>query len=123
MRSVAEWVGKSDDTAIPPRVKIRVFDATGGRCNECLRLITPGMGWQCDHIVALVNGGQNRETNLQPLCTLCHLHKTGRDVEVKAHTHAVRTKHLGLRKAKGRPMPGTKASGLRKRMDGRVERR
>ena len=32
-RSVPEWVGKSDDTRVPPRVRIRVYDAYDGVCH------------------------------------------------------------------------------------------
>jgi len=39
-----------------------------------------------------------------------------------AKADRVLKKNFGL-KPKGRPMPGSKASGLRKRMDGTVERR
>jgi 5-methylcytosine-specific restriction endonuclease McrA len=81
------------------------------------------MKWHCDHKVALVNEGENRESNLQVLCALCHLHKTAEDVAEKSRVVRKRLKHLGIRKAKGRPLPGTKASGLRKRINGRVEKR
>ena len=122
-RSVPEWRGKTDDTPVPPRVRLRVLDRAAHRCDKCLRLIIAGMKWHCDHKVALVNEGENRESNLQVLCALCHLHKTAEDVAEKSRVVRKRLKHLGIRKAKGRPLPGTKASGLRKRINGRVEKR
>jgi 5-methylcytosine-specific restriction endonuclease McrA len=79
------------------------------------------MAWQCDHIVAVVNGGENRERNLQTLCGPCHGFKTKADVSEKAKVYAVKAKHLGVKKS-SRPMPGSKASGIRKRMSGAVER-
>jgi 5-methylcytosine-specific restriction endonuclease McrA len=33
-----------------------------------------------DHIVALVNGGQDTEANLQSLCAECHRIKTAKDM-------------------------------------------
>ena len=126
MRKLPEWIGKTDDTPIPARVKLRVFERCAGRCqgDTCGgRKITPPMKWECDHVVAIANGGANAEFNLQVLCVICHLSKTQRDVDEKSRVVRKRLKHLGLRKAKGRPMPGTKASGIRKRMDGTVERR
>lgn len=121
-RSVPEWIGKTPDTAPPPRVKLRVFERQIGRCALCLRIMHPKMKQIYDHMLALINGGENRERNLQMICEICNLHKTGGDVAIKSKTYAIRSKHVGIkRKPKGRPMPGTKASGIRKRMNGTVE--
>ena len=121
MRSVQEWIGKSDDEAVPPRVRIRVFERYKGKCAKCDQRIL--VNWTCDHIHALINGGENRENNLQPLCRRCEPAKTADDVAEKSKVYRKKLSHLGLKKPKGRPMAGTKRSGLRKRMDGTVERR
>lgn len=121
-RSVPEWIAKSDDEAIPPRVKLRIFERDGGRCHISGRLIRAGEAWDADHVIALCNGGEHREGNLAPALTAPHRAKTAEDIAEKAAVYRVRAKHLGLR-PKGRPMPGSKLSGLRKRMDGTVERR
>jgi 5-methylcytosine-specific restriction endonuclease McrA len=121
-RSVEEWVGKTDDAMPPPRVRMRALDANDFRCHCCGRVIRPGEYWQLDHVVALINGGQNRESNLRPICRDCCYAKTALDVAKKAKVARVRQKHYGLKKPK-RPMPGSRASGFRKRMDGTVERR
>ena len=97
-RSTPEWIGKTPDTHIPDRVKLRVFDRAQGRCQHCTRKIPAGDPWDCDHIIALVNGGMNRESNLQCLCGWCHPQKTARDVAQKAETARKRKKHLGLNK-------------------------
>ena len=96
-RSVAEWVGKASE-AVPPRVRVRVFEAAGGRCAVCSRKITASDTWQADHIVALINGGENRERNLQCLCGWCHKAKTRADVAEKSVIARSRAKHLGIRK-------------------------
>ncbi len=122
-RSTDLWVGRTDDSAIPPRVRLRVFERHAGRCADCGRVLRPGH-WQCDHIVSLINDGKHEEGNLQPLCTSpCHQAKTKQDVAVKSKTARVRQKTAGIRRSTVRPMPGSKASGIRKRMDGTVERR
>jgi 5-methylcytosine-specific restriction enzyme A len=99
-RSVPEWIGKTDDAKIPDRVKLRVFDAYGGRCAGCDRKLYPGDRWEADHIKALINGGQHRENNLQPLCEFCHPEKTRADVAEKAMIARKRKKHVGIRTAK-----------------------
>lgn len=53
MRSVDEWIGKNDDAAIPPRVRLRVFEKFGGICQLSNRKIMAGEAWDLDHIKAL----------------------------------------------------------------------
>lgn len=96
-RSVPEWVGKTDDTAAPPRVRLRVFDRCQGRCGICDRKIRPGEGWTLEHVIALINGGKNAESNLDVTCNWCLPAKNAEDVAEKAKTAAVRSKHLGIR--------------------------
>lgn len=120
MRSLPEWIGRTPDTPVPPRVRIRVRDRDGGRCKcGCGRIIRVGDKWQTDHIIAIINGGENRESNLRTLLTACHLVKTMADVSDKAAAYERRLSHLGLRKAK-RPMPCGKRSNLKKTMSGKV---
>ena len=121
-RSVVEWQGKDDDAAIPARVRVRVFERHGGICHLSGRRIRAGDLWDVDHIVALVNGGKHCESNLAPALRDKHREKTAADVAEKSAVYRVRAKHLGLKPAK-RPFPGSRASGIRKRMNGTVERR
>ncbi len=60
--------------------------------------------------------------NCQVLCTHCHAAKTRKDVKAIAKSKRIIDKRAKVRKTKGRPLPGTKASGIRKRFDGTVER-
>lgn len=121
-RSTEEWIGKSDDTAIPPRVKQRVFMAHGGVCYLTGRKIRPGDQWDCDHVLALCNGGQNRESNLAPAIREAHRSKTAQDVAQKAKDRRVAMKHTGAWKPKT-IVPGSKASPWKKKADGTVVRR
>lgn len=121
-RTVPEWIGKTPDTAVPDRVRVRVFNRFGGVCQLTGRKIMAGDVWEVDHAKPLHKGGENRETNLQPVLREPHRAKTASEATARAKADRMRAKHLGLKKPK-RPMPGSKASGLRKRMDGTVERR
>jgi 5-methylcytosine-specific restriction endonuclease McrA len=96
VRAAKEWIGKSDDEAIPPRVKDRIFARHGGKCAICTRSCSPRLPPASDHIRALINGGSNRESNLQLLCVQCHAGKTKLDVAEKAIIYRKRVKHLGL---------------------------
>ena len=98
MRAVPEWIGKTPDAAIPPRVRLRVYLKTNGHCAKCTRKLVPAH-WACDHIVALVNGGQHRETNLQALCVSpCHSSKTILDVREKSKVYRAAAANAGIRK-------------------------
>lgn len=99
-REVPEWVGRDDNTPIPPRVKLRVFEKYEGKCYLSGRKITPADVWQCDHIIALINGGKNCESNLAPALKDKHKEKTKLDVAEKAKVSAKRLKHLGIKKTK-----------------------
>ena len=122
-RALPEWIASHDDQAIPPRVKVRVFERFGGRCAVCTLSISGKLRPEYDHARSLVNGGEHRESNLQLLCTPCHAVKTRSDVAEKSMNYRRRMKSIGIAPKKGRPMPGSKASGFRKRMNGEVERR
>lgn len=120
-RRTEEWRAKHADEAIPQRVKARIFLRDGGRCQSCTRKVGPGgEPYAFDHIVALVNGGEHRENNIQLLCqNPCHARKTATDVAEKSRVYRKRVKHLGMAKAKGRGFD----KRFRRRMDGTVERR
>jgi 5-methylcytosine-specific restriction protein A len=118
-RSTEEWIGKTDDTPIPPRVKLRVFERHNGVCHLSGRKIRAGEPWDCDHVVALINGGQNRENNLAPALRDKHREKTARDVAEKARIASKKAAHLGI-KPKGRSLTHPT---LKRTFDGRVVER
>lgn len=123
-RCLPEWIGASPDAAVPPRVRLRIFDRYRGRCCcGCNRLIRPGEAWDCEDTIAIINGGERRENNLKPWLAEHHPNKTNRDIAEKSRVYHKRAFHLGIKLRSGRPMPGSKASAFRKRMNGSVERR
>jgi len=95
-RELPEWIGKDDNAAVPPRVRLRVFEAYGGKCWLTGKKIMPGDAWDLDHKVALCNGGEHRETNLAPALRDKHREKTAEDVAEKSKTYRMRAKHLGI---------------------------
>jgi len=77
----------------------------------------------CDHIKALEDGGENRETNLQLICTApCSLKKTGQENSRRAKADRGAAKHLGF-KRKRHVVPGSKASPWKHKLDGTWIRR
>lgn len=94
-RTVKEWQGRTDGTKAPPRVRQRIFDRDNGTCHLCKLPIKVGETWHLDHIKALINGGENRESNLAPAHAHCHMAKTREDVAEKKKVNRVRQKHTG----------------------------
>ncbi len=125
-RTVKEWWGKTDDSSAPPRVRLRVLERFEFRCDGVLAdgttrcgLPLIGKRWTCDHKIALINGGENRESNLHPLGDdCCNPLKNAADVAEKSITYRKKLSNYGVRKAKGRPMRGTRASGIKKPFNG-----
>lgn len=103
-RTLPEWVGATPDSAIPPRVRLRVFEAHGGVCALSGRKIGPGDAWQVDHRIALANGGRHAESNLQPVLVGPHREKTRADVGLKAKADRIAKKHRGIWPASKRPL-------------------
>lgn len=95
MRAVDEWVGKTDDAMPPPRVRLRIFERYNGICYLSGIKISPGMKWQPDHIIAIINGGKNCESNMAPALTEPHRVKTNADLKIKSKIARVRKKFTG----------------------------
>lgn len=95
-RTVTEWIGRSDDTPVPQRVRVRVFAAKDGRCHRCGRKIGAGQPWTCEHLVALINGGKNCESNLDVTCSWCLPLKNAEDVAEKSRVYRKAAKNIGV---------------------------
>ena len=109
-RSRPEWIGKNGDADPPDRVKLRIFEAHGGACATCKRKLYPGDRIEYDHVRPLWQGGENRESNLQPLCGGCHQPKTVAEAKQRAKSLRIRKAQAGIRR-KGRKMPYRKFNG------------
>jgi 5-methylcytosine-specific restriction endonuclease McrA len=114
-RSVEEWIGKTDDTKVPPRVRLRVFERENGLCHLTGAKIKPGDKWDLDHRIPLILGGEHRETNLFPALVDPHRRKTATEMAVKSKIARVKKKHLGIDK----PKSGF-SQRFRKKMNGDV---
>ena len=106
----------------PARVKVAAYERSGGFCEACNGRLQVGR-IHYDHRIPDALGGEPTYDNCAVLCTHCHAQKTtGEDVPRISKMKRQRAAHLGAKTTK-RPMPGSRASGLKKHMDGRVTRR
>lgn len=94
-RAVPEWIGKTPDSAIPRLVQMRIFDRYGGKCALTGRKLAAGE-FDFDHIKRLRDGGQHRESNLQPVYRPAHREKSAQEVSEGAVADRIKAKHLGL---------------------------
>jgi 5-methylcytosine-specific restriction endonuclease McrA len=124
MRTVPEWIGKSDNTQPPDSCQRRILDHQRDRCNNCGVPFGVKVKAQFDHVSPIWLGGENRESNLQALCSPCHAEKTKTEATARAKVNRLRSDRLIVKKPpKGKPLAGTFASGWKKRMDGTVVKR
>jgi 5-methylcytosine-specific restriction protein A len=109
-RRVDEWIGKTPDTKVPPHVRLRIFRAHDGKCHLTGRKITPADAWDLDHVIALINGGEHRESNLAPALRDKHREKTAEDVKAKARGDKAAMRAAGIKRTTTnwpkRPMRG-----------------
>jgi len=104
--------------------RLSLFLKRKGICTACAQKIEAGKAWDIDHILPLALGGTNEPDNLQILCRSCHKTKTARfDVPRIAKTKRLKARHLGARAPSTRPIPGSRRSPWKRKMDGRVVRR
>ena len=122
---------KTKRVEISARVKADVFLRAGGpgelRC-ECCHVLLRGKPFVYDHIVAEAKRpiGAERSpitaSDVQLLGKCCYSAKDAQDTTDAAKSVRLLKDAAGI-KRKGRPMPGSRASGIKKKMDGSVERR
>ena len=104
--------------------RLSLFLKRKGKCAGCTQKIDAGKVWDIDHILPLALGGTNAPENLQILCRPCHRSKTSHsDIPRIAKTKRLKARHLGARTPSTRPIPGSRHSPWKRKMDGSVVRR
>jgi hypothetical protein len=76
-----------------------------------------GEGVEFDHIKRCEITPDNSVENCRPLCPVCHRIKTTLDAKAAAKGRRIRGENKPKR---SRPIPGSKSSSLKKKMDGTV---
>ena len=103
------------------KVRALAFERAGGHCEGCTARLMPGR-FAYDHILPDALGGEPTLENCAVICRACHDDKTHKaDVPRIAKMKRQKSAHLGARKS-ARPLPGSRASGIRRRMNGTVEK-
>ena len=101
--------------------RLNLFLKRKGTCTSCYQKIDAGKAWDIDHIIPLGLGGTNEPNNLQILCKPCHQSKTSQsDIPRIAKTKRLKASHLGARSPSARPIPGSRRSPWKRKLDGSV---
>ena len=104
--------------------RLSLFLDRSGTCEGCSQRIQAGQAWDIDHILPLALGGTNEPNNLQILCKPCHQTKTHHsDIPRIAKIKRLKAKHLGASSSAYLPIPGSKSSPWKRKMEGSVVRR
>lgn len=117
-------VGTTRRKRLTPRTRLAVWERHGGRCCLCNELIDGTRErWIVEHVRALELGGEDAESNMAPAHESCAIEKTRGDHHRAAKAKRVKARHIGIRKRKGPPIPGSRDSGWKRKMDGTLIRR
>ena len=103
--------------------RARIFEAADGICHICGGRIQVGEAWDLEHVTPLSMGGADEESNLRPAHAKCHRDKTSSEAPILAKAKSREAKHLGFKAPSRNPIPGSRDTPWKRRMDGTVERR
>jgi 5-methylcytosine-specific restriction enzyme A len=119
-------VGTTERKKLTPAKRLRIWERDKGVCCLCgLKIDGVRDGWIIEHKRALELGGEDEEGNMGPAHAACAATKTNGpkgDHAMAAKAKRSKRASLGLKRSKN-PLPGSKGSKWRKKMDGSVVRR
>jgi 5-methylcytosine-specific restriction endonuclease McrA len=104
------------------KTKTTAWSRANGKCEGCGTTLVVGK-YHFDHVVPDGLGGKPTLDNCAVLCLACHAEKTGKhDVPRIAKAKRQHARHIGA-KVSANPLPGSKRSKWKRKMDGTVVRR
>jgi 5-methylcytosine-specific restriction protein A len=106
-----------------PKVRREVWIRERGICYLGNHKILPGTLWHLEHPECLADGGTDDPAQLKLACEKCHRLKTGIEATRRAKEKRVFNKHFGVKEPKGRPIPGSRRSPWKRKINGKTERR
>lgn len=106
---------------ITTKMRVLIFEAAQGVCDICGGKILASDKWEASHRIPLMAGGPDDMSNLFPAHFKCHREQTAKvDIPLVAKVTRIRQKNMGAKAPSRNPLPGSKASGWRRKMDGTV---
>lgn len=104
-RPVKEWVGRRPESMPTAKVQLRIFNRQNGVCACGCQVVMDfdRDDIDCDHILALKDDGENRESNLQLLRRKCHRAKTSAENSARADAERHKARAFAKRPSGGFP--------------------
>lgn len=109
---------------IGERERVAIFQAANGVCHLCNGKIQAGQAWEVSHDIPLELGGADDASNMLPAHKKCHRHHTA-TVDIPAIAKAKRreARHIGAKPPSRNPLPGSKTSRWKRKMNGSIVER
>ena len=106
--------------SLSPRRRLQAWERTSGTCVVCnQRIDGVRERWIVEHIRALELGGADALENMGPAHEACGRTKTRDDHSRTAQAKRQKVRHLGANTIT-RPLPGSRATGLKRKINGIV---
>lgn len=107
-----EWIGRTPEAMPGQTILLRLYAKQNGicacGCGQVMNLNRDRI--DCDHKLALIDGGENKESNLQLLLHACHKAKTAKEATARSEERRHKAKAFtALRK------PSIRAPGFPRR--------
>lgn len=115
---MTEDVGTTARGHLSTRRKLSIWEREKGLCMLCGCRLQPG-AFIYEHVRALELGGTDTDDNIRLTCLPCAGEKTRDDHKRAGKAKRVKSKHLGLKKSKN-PLPGSKGSKWKRKMNGEI---
>ena len=119
-----DYIKPTPRKKISNKERAEIFLREDGICHLCKLPIFPGQDWDVSHPeTGLWAGGSDDRAILKPAHRKCHKAHTSEEAGQRAKEARVRQKHLGAHQKKGPPMPGSRRSGFKRKVNGQTIRR
>lgn len=103
-RALPEWKGKTPDTRPPSNVQLRILARQGGKCAITGHKFRTGDKKRLDHVIPVIDGGKNWESNLQWLWDDPHKDKTAKEAAARKKVRKRAKTHAGVKAPPKRPL-------------------
>lgn len=121
---ICEDVGTTKRGRMTPRRALGIWEMRRGICIICGEPIDGARDdWFIEHPRALELGGSDDDRELGPAHWFHKAAKDAEDHSAAARAKRIKRRHLGIKTRKGPPMPGSRDSGWKRKMDGTLVRR
>lgn len=109
---------------ITGKMRADIFMRHGGVCHLCSMKVVPGEEWDVSHDIPLEAGGKDDESNWLVAHRKCHRRHTATvDAPLIAKVKRIHQRHIGAKAKSKNPLPGSRHSKFKRKMDGTVVRR